>query len=298
MRQPFQILSLLAGIVFLISGIGKSLATFEFSQILMQYGFDGFRFLAPVVIVFEVAAGMLLFFNILPRVTSFLALCFISAATIAFQYGYHFLNITDCGCFGHFSFLNMSPVFTFVRNVVLMCILLFIFFKSGNLKKYPDKIEMSIMISIMCAVCFVTGYTYVEQTNDSTQYVTVEQDIETSVLCEFIETSEDSAYFVFVFSYTCPHCYNSVENLKQYEYLGVADKVIALSFAQGEAAMSRFNEIFKPNFQIKNYPHKELFRLTNQFPVSYYIKNNVIKMEIHGILPCGYLMKHKIDDVK
>ena len=113
-------------------------------------------------------------------------------------------------------------------------------------------------------------------------------------LSEFLTPSKDSTYFVFVFSYSCPHCYSSIENLKQYERLGVADKVLALSFAVDSTTGERFNDIFNPDFQIKNYPPKQLFRLSNQFPVSYYIQNNTIKLEIRGLLPSGYLLQKQL----
>ena len=177
-----------------------------------------------------------------------------------------------------------------------MGILLYVFLKSGNLHKSPDKSEFLIMTCILCAVCLVTGYTFVEQKHDFTQYLTEEKPIENTDLREFLTLSNDSTYFVFVFSYSCPHCYNSIENLKQYERLGVADKVLALSFTVDSTIIERFNDIFKPNFQINNYPPEQLFRLTNQFPVSYYIQNNIVRMEIRGLLPSGYLLQHYIQN--
>jgi uncharacterized membrane protein YphA (DoxX/SURF4 family) len=294
MKNLLKILSLLAGIVFLLSGIGKSVEAYKFSQILAQYGFAGLRFLVPLIIVFEIVAGLLLFFHVRLKQTSFLTLCFVVGLSLAYLYGYFFVNITDCGCFGYFSFLNLSPLFTFIRNIILIVILLCIFLKSGSLRKSPDKNELLIMASILCTVCFVTGYTFVERKLDVTQYITKEVFVENSTLSEFLTPSKDSTYFVFVFSYSCPHCYNSIENLKQYERLGVADKVLALSFTMDSVTMERFNDIFKPDFQIKNYPPKQLFRLSNQFPVSYYIQNNTIKLEIRGLLPNGYILQQQL----
>ncbi|MCL2040598.1 MAG: DoxX family protein [Bacteroidales bacterium] len=297
-NKTTRILSSLAGIVFLISGIGKSLAAYDFSQILIQYGFEGLQFLAPLIIVFEILAGLLLFFHIRLRLTSLLSFCFVVALSAAYLYGYFFANITNCGCFGYFSLLNMSPFFTGVRNIVLMGMLLYVFLKSNNGCKLADRDEMLIMACILCAVSFVTGYTYMERQNDTTQYVTegklVNMRVENSVLGEFLTPSKDSTYLVFAFSYSCPHCYNSIENLKQYERLGVVDKVLALSFATDSTTMAKFNEIFHPDFQIINYSPKQIFRLTNQFPVSYYIKDNMIKMEIRGVLPCGYLLRQRL----
>jgi len=294
-----KILSLLAGIVFLLSGIGKSIEAYEFSQILAQYGFEAFRVLAPFIIVFEIIVGLLLFFHIQLKQVSLVALCFVVVLSLTYLFGYFFANVTDCGCFGYLSFLNMSPFFTLIRNLFLGGILLYIFLKSENFQKLPDKSETMIVICILCSTCFVTGYTYEENKADVTHYVVkgknIGVNVENSALSEFINFSEDSTYFVFVFSYSCPHCYNSIENLKQYERLGVADHVIALSLIPDSTKSKKFIEVFSPNFLIKHYPSEQIIRLTNRFPVSYLIKNNEIRMEIHGTLPCGYLLSDKLD---
>ena len=299
MKKSLQILSSLVGVVFLISGIGKSVVAYEFSQIMAQYGFDVLPYLAPFIIVIEVALGLFLFFAFRMKQASLLAFCFVFVLSLAYLYGYFIANIADCGCFGYLSFLNMSPFFTCLRNFILLCILLYIFLKSDGTHQPIGNGEIMITICILCAVCFTTGYTYTEQNNDSTQYFTegkhVNIDVNNSVLSEFQTFSKDSTYLVFAFSYSCPHCYNSIENLKQYERMGIADKVTALSFEVDSTAMEKFNDIFNPDFLIKNTKPNLLFRLTNQFPVSYYIKNNIIKMEIRGILPCGYILQKQLN---
>ena len=288
------------GIVFLISSIGKSLAVYEFSQILTQYGFDFLRYIAPFIIVIEAVLGLLLFFCFRLKLTSLLALGFVVGVSAAYIYGHFVMNVEDCGCFGYFSFLNMSPLFTFIRNFVLICILLYVFFKSDNSGKTIGKNEIVSITCVLCAVCFVTGYTYEKCENNLTQYVTegnyANIDVNNSIFGEFHTFSKDSTYLVFVFSYSCPHCYNSIENLKQYERLGVADKIIGLSYAPDSAAIEKFNNIFNPNFPIKTTKPARLFQLTNQFPISYYVKDNTVKMEIRGILPCGYILKKELNN--
>ncbi|MCL2097980.1 MAG: DoxX family protein [Bacteroidales bacterium] len=302
MNKPVQILSSLVGVVFLVSGIGKSIVAYEFSQILAQYGFDALAFFAPLLIMVEVALGLLLFFCFRLRQISLLALCFVAVLSAGYCYGYFFKNITDCGCFGYFSLLNLSPFFTGLRNIILIGILLYVFIKTKHSYKTVGKSEIIIMAAILCAVCFTTGYTYTGQNNNDTHYITkgrhINKTVHDTVLGEFLNPAKDSSYLVFAFSYSCPHCFNSIENLKQYERQGVVDKVLAISFVIDTSGMERFKEIFQPDFTIVNYPPKQLFRLTNRFPVSYYIKNGIIKMEIRGLLPCAVLLRQllvKID---
>ncbi|MDR0754343.1 MAG: hypothetical protein LBF04_03030 [Prevotellaceae bacterium] len=298
MKKISKLLSIVVGTVFLVSGIGKSLAANDFSQIFAQYGFGGLKFLAPFIIVFEVFLGLFLFLSFKLKRTSLIAFCFVTGLSAIYLYGYLFADITDCGCFGYFSFLNLPPVFTFIRNFILICLLLYIFLNSDNSYGAMDKKEIAVVVCILCAVSFVTGYTCTEHNSGETQYITkgehANKDVENSIFNEFLTLSKDSSYFVFVFSYSCPHCYNSVENLKEYEQSGIADRVIGLSFTADTSAMNKFYEIFNPNFQIKNYHHRQLFRLTNRFPVSYYISNNKVQMEIRGILPCWYVLLQKL----
>jgi len=293
-EKTIKILSPLVGIVFLVSGIGKSVIAYDFSQILMQYGFDEFRFLAPMIIIFEIALGLVLFLGIRQKLMSLISLGFVTILSLGYLYGHLFVNITDCGCFGHFSFLNTPPFFTYLRNFVLICTFLYIFLNSDNSRKATELNEIIIMFFILCTVCFVTGYTFKESNNETTQYITdgkrVNVKVENTALGELITLSKDSTYLIFAFTYSCPHCLNSIENLKQYERLGIVDRVLAITHSTDTTTMKKFDEIFEPNFQILNFSPQQLFRLTNQFPVSYYVKNNTIKMEIRGVLPSGYLL--------
>jgi hypothetical protein len=293
-----KILPLVAGVVFLFSGIGKSLVAHDFSRQLAQYGAEAFGMLAPGIIMLETALGLLLFFRVWLKPVGLAAFGLVAGSSLVYLYGYLFVNITDCGCFGHFAFLNLPPAFTLIRNLILMGILLCVFLHSGHLHRTTDRKEIAVMWCVLCAVAFVTGATYVERQRETTQYITkgqyVHNSVKNSIFGEFLTTSKDSSYLVFVFSYTCPHCYNSIENLKQYEQAGVVDKVVALSFATDTLAAEKFRSIFHPSFQIKNHHPKQLFRLTSQFPTSYYIRNDTVRLEIRGVLPCGYVLLQQL----
>ena len=288
------------GVLFLISGIGKSLAAFDFSQILAQYGFDFLQYFAPPIILFEIVLGLLLFFGYRIKLTSVVSIGFVLLLTLVYLYGFFIQDIAECGCFGYFSWLNMSPFFTFLRNCILMALLLFVFIKSKGIHKTIDKSEFIVITVILCAVCFSTGYTFLNNNENRTTRIFTEGeelniDIDKTKLGEFVHLSKDSTYLVFVFSYACPFCYNSIENLKQYERLEVVDKVIGVAFNSKKKIKKNFTEIFLPNFTIMNFPPNKLFRLTNRFPISYIVKNNKVIMEIEGVLPCGVLLKQELE---
>ena len=286
-----KLFSIVVGAVFLISGIGKSLATFDFVRLIMSYGFGDFSFAAPLIIWIEIIIGLALVFRLYPKLTSLVAMLFLILVSCIYVYGYFRHHITDCGCFGVVSSLNkMPPALIIIRNILLI-IMLFVVYKQTGSHPYCLKQWMiAVIICVVSITSFFTGYNYYPP------FISLGDDINShyegkllteTLLSNFITTSNDSTYLLFVFSYTCPHCLNSIENLKQYEKAKIVDKVVGIA-----AQDSVFEAIFKQNFQvefpIKNYDYQAVSSLSKGFPTAYYIKNNIIEKEIIGELPCVY----------
>ncbi|MDR3365391.1 MAG: DoxX family protein [Prevotellaceae bacterium] len=294
MGSRIKIYSLLSGVVFLLSGMAKALDAAAFSAIIAQYGVESLGVAAPVIILAEVLLGLLLAFGIRVRWAAFAGALVLLAFTLIYAYGAIFRSVEDCGCFGAIAALNTSPVFTFARNAILLYLLLAVWQKGKNAESANAGGVAVTMLAVMCMVAFMSGYTYRKAHRSSTAKEYAAQAVENTALKEFISTSKDSTYLVFAFSYSCPHCLNSIENLKQYESFGVVDKVVALAFAADSLAMQRFHSIFNPSFQVKHYPPRQLLRLTDDFPTSYYIKNDTVRLEIRGALPCGYVLQKQL----
>jgi uncharacterized membrane protein YphA (DoxX/SURF4 family)/thiol-disulfide isomerase/thioredoxin len=287
MNKRIEIYALFAGLIFLLSGIAKALNISVFSNVITQYGFENLQFIAPIIVLAEVFLGLLLVFQIWTKCTAFVSGLMLIAFTIIYAYGFIFKGIEDCGCFGKIAFLNTSPVFTFLRNAALLYLLIAVWRKAKNTAKMNMQI-IAVVITVLCVVTFMSGYgfRFANKMQSNKKVVAIEN----SGLNEFVETSKDSTYLVFAFTYTCPHCMNSIENLKQYESFGVVDKVIGLAL-EDSVAEQEFKKIFKPDFSIQNYPAKKFFRLTNSFPVAYYIKNDSVIRKFSGELPCAYVMQ-------
>jgi len=285
MKKKIELLSLLAGIVFLVSSVAKSVDIAVFSSIVTQYGFRYAQFLTPLIVWAEALVGLLLVFQIQIKRTSFAGVLLLVAFTVIYAYGVFFKGIEDCGCFGKITLLNTSPVFTFIRNAILLCILI-VLWRKGDNKMKLDQWVIAIIVMVMSLISFMSGYAYRNVKNPTNKY-TVEA-IENTVLKDFVTTSKDSTYLVFAFTYTCPHCLNSIENLKQYEISGAVDKVIGIALENPDAE-KQFMEIFKPDFVIKNYPAETFFRIAKTFPRAYYIKNDSVMAALSGELPCSYV---------
>jgi len=286
MNKRIEIYSLISGLLFLISSTAKAIDISVFSKVIIQYGFENLQFLSPLIILTEVSVGFLLIFQIWQKWSAFFGAALVVCFTMIYAYGVVFKGIEDCGCFGTITMLNTSPSVTFIRNAILLYLLLSVWIKGENKNHFNQWIALTVLI-FMSLIAFMSGYTYPKIGKMMKSKEHIAQTIENAVLKDFITTSKDSTYLVFVFTYNCPHCLNSIANLKEYERSGIVDKVIGL--ALGDSVIEKkFTEIFQPNFTIKNYS-KELLRLTNSFPTTYYVRNDSIVMEISGELPCIYL---------
>lgn len=291
MKGFSKLSSYIVGFVFLVSAFAKASASGYFASILLQYGSLYMQFLAPIIILTEAFLGLLLFFFPKIRMFSVFSLIFLFVITVGYAYGVMFKGIEDCGCFGHLKFLSSSPIIVFARNVVLIILLLISIKYNSNSGIEGYKIWFIISIVIII-ISFFAGYSY----NITPIKKKSLPQLTDSGLQRFIKISPDSTYFVFLFSYKCPRCLNSIANLNKYEEDGIADKVYGLSTVNDgdEKYVETFNKSCSPNFEIINCP-KELFKITSDFPTSYLIKNNQIILMMKGELPCSYVLKSSLD---
>ena len=293
MNKRIEICELSIGLVFLVSGIAKALDVVSFSDLIVEYGFAPLRFLAPLIVLAEIVVGLFLILKIQQKRTALFSIVFLFTLTSIYTYGFVFNDIEDCGCFGKIEILNVSPVFTYIRNIILMLMAFVVWRKREN--DVVNKWSIIITAGVGCMVSAIMVYSYCKE--DKSDNTFVAKRLNETMLDQFVSTSKDSTYLVFAFSYTCPHCLNSIENLKQYESFGAVDKVIGLSIENPDAER-KYKEIFNPKFQTKNYQSKTLFQLTRSLPKAYYIKNDSLIIEFSGELPCAYIFSELMESLK
>lgn len=289
MKKRIGFFSFIIGAVFLISGFAKSLDAALFSEIIAQFGYGQIWFMSPVIILIELCLGLLFILQYKLRQTALSGMMFLIVVTSVFLYGWLARGMTDCGCFGKLHALNMSPWVTLIRNVVMFGLMMDIWRNSSQEALQKGTLAVATFLLVMSIGSFMSGYTS-ERIIKSHLIEYENEALDKTRLKDFVETTPDSTYLVFVFSYTCPHCLNSIENLKQYEDAGIVGKVIGLAI-ENEEAEERFTDFFKPRFPIKNYPAEQIFRLTKEFPLSYYVRNDSIVATVQGELPTAYLFK-------
>ena len=292
-----DIYSIIIGLVFIVSGVSKSLDSATFSQTINLYGFENIGFLSPIIIIVEICLGLALLFKIQIKKISFLSLVFLICLTLTFLYGWIFKDITDCGCFGKINFLNSSPIFTIAKNAVLiyLCIDLWL---SSDKEALNEKWFTSIIFLLTISIaCFMCGYTFKSNKVSKKKKANNKIAVSDSKISSFTTLSPDSTYLVFAFSYSCPHCMNSIENLKQYEKSGIVNKVIGIAVDDNNRG-DTFMELFTPNFEIIEVSKREITEITSSLPKSFYIHNDSIQFTLSGALPSAYVLKDALEKRK
>jgi uncharacterized membrane protein YphA (DoxX/SURF4 family) len=167
MKAVTQISRILTGILFIISGLIKANDTVGFSYKLIEY-FEVFdmRFFEPyavaiamVVCVFEILSGVALLIGAYTRLNAWLLLLLILFFTWLTGYSAITNKVTDCGCFG--DAIKLKPIESFLKDVVLLVLILFILVGAKHIKPLFNKgIEKLFLFTALLVSSFFTGYTY------------------------------------------------------------------------------------------------------------------------------------------
>ena len=281
-------LAFVAGAVFCVSGMAKSLDAARFADVLARYG-DPLRAAAPVLILVEAGVGLGLTLGYRVRRMAAAGAVLTLLLTAGYLYGVLFRDVGDCGCFGRIEALNTSLPGTLVRNAILGLLLAAGAF-GGSDRRIAGRSARLLFVGAMCLTAFVEGYTLRGGAASARMRPMRPEPLAETPLSRFAAVSADSTYLFFAFSYTCPHCLNSIENLNRYEAAGVADRVVAFALAD-EAAERRFRREFEPRFEIRSRPADELSALTDVFPSAWYVRGDSVVLRLTGELPAACLLR-------
>ncbi|MES2690924.1 MAG: MauE/DoxX family redox-associated membrane protein, partial [Bacteroidota bacterium] len=167
MKLITQICRILVGVLFIISGFIKANDTIGFSYKLVEYFeiFDMHYFIdyavaiAMFICIFEIMVGVALLLGAYTRLTMWLLLLMIVFFTILTGYSAITGKVTDCGCFG--DAIKLTPVQSFMKDLVLLVLILVLFFYDFYVAPVFNKTITGIGIGISLVVTtFFTVYTY------------------------------------------------------------------------------------------------------------------------------------------
>jgi len=293
-KKTLNVYSVIIGVLFIVSGVGKLLDTEGFGNLLYQYGFSYLLILSPIIVVIEILLGLMLTLLINPKRYALFAFILLLIFTGAYAYG-HFKNgVNDCGCFGTLQHTSIAPIFSFLRNFILMGMALLIWIKYPAEKGIIRQWKKSVIFGVTVLASFIAGLTFkapefLRPGVNPPKFNYQNQNVKNTALSQYIQTSPDSTYLLFCFSYTCPHCLNSIENMRKYKG-NLVDRIVTLA-AGPDSSMFSFTQNFHPDFYIKNLSPNEMGKLTDLFPKAFYIKHDTIKAVIDGELPSYIVFK-------
>ncbi|MFM2136337.1 MAG: hypothetical protein RL021_1737 [Bacteroidota bacterium] len=140
MKVIAQISRLLVGALFIFSGWIKANDALGFSYKLDEY-FNVFGmpwmtslslWMAIGICVFEIALGIALLLGVKMRFTAWSLLLLIVFFTFLTFWSWKFDVVKDCGCFG--DFMHLTPFTSFMKDIVLLVLILFIFAQKDNIR--------------------------------------------------------------------------------------------------------------------------------------------------------------------
>src|SRR3569832_1872928 len=140
LRILAQISRVLVGVLFIISGFIKANDPLGFSYKLDKY-FQVYHmpwmtsvtlFLAILICAFEIGLGIALLLGAKMQFTAWSLLLMIIFFTFLTFWSWRFDVVKDCGCFG--DALHLKPFQSFMKDVILLVLIIFIFIKRFEIK--------------------------------------------------------------------------------------------------------------------------------------------------------------------
>lgn len=169
-----------SGIVKAIDPVGTGIKMEEYFEIFHQY-FPFLNFvwdaLEPVslgfsifMILLEIILGLLLIFGALPQLTIYLIFATIVFFTFLTGFSHITGKVTDCGCFG--DFIKLTPKVSFIKDIVLVIILLPLVKSWRNITSlFPIRPRsLALFILSILAIVFTLRNVYYEPVVDFRAY--------------------------------------------------------------------------------------------------------------------------------
>ena len=164
MKYLINILRIIVGVVFIISGVVKTIDPIGFSYKLEEYFSESvlnLPFLIPyalvfstIFVVFEVLLGLFLLLGIFKKFTLTNLLFLIIIFTFLTFYSAYYDKVKDCGCFG--DFLKLKPWESFSKDVILLVMILIIGFGCRQIQPiFNSKLRNSIAFIGIFITCWI-----------------------------------------------------------------------------------------------------------------------------------------------
>jgi uncharacterized membrane protein YphA (DoxX/SURF4 family) len=152
-RVTVGILFIFSGLVKAIDPLGLSYKMQEFFDLWYMTQFNEHTlWLSVVMIAFEIIAGAALLLGWQMKLFSWLLLLLILFFTFLTGYAYLSGKFKNCGCFG--DCIPITPLVSFLKDVVLTVLILFLFANRNNIQPFFSKKINAILIALVTIFSF------------------------------------------------------------------------------------------------------------------------------------------------
>lgn len=280
-----RIISLIVGSLFVASGSLKAIDAQYFSSLIASYGFPWAGYLAPVMSGTELILGLMLILNIELRKAALLTALLTVVLTVLFGYAFFLKGIEDCGCFG--SFVKIDPIVLVIKNTFIIGASALIYFKVLEEEKV-ETWKPWALLTIACLGFYAGGYSLSRPILNKNK-IKVGDAISSSALRFFNNNLNAETGLIFIFSPDCPHCWNVTENVKSIKNISRFSNMIGVTFPESD--LSHYVSSMQPNFEIYQYPTKELGQVVNEVPLLIVVQKGIIKKIYNSDeIPCGKML--------
>ena len=298
-QKILRIICIALGLVYLYAGLGKILDTASVGDLIVQYGFARLQIFAPALVLVEIALGLCLVLGVRLKLMSLISFLMLIMFTLVFTYAHLQHGVTDCGCFGASETANNNVLFFYLRNAALLAMSLFVFLRYPKDEEEISDRKKVILLGVMLPMIFVAGLTYrlphFFQPRES--HILLNQHIRDTPLAQHVQTDSEKSYLLFFFSYSCPHCWNSIANFKDFERSMTVDSIFSFAFVDADMPKEffEFRDEFADFFgdiRVREIVNDSIMLdLVPFVPTSFYIRNDTIRAVLEGTLPSPFTFR-------
>ncbi|MCQ2312324.1 MAG: hypothetical protein MJZ84_02585 [Paludibacteraceae bacterium] len=281
-------ISIFLGLIFLLSGVGKMLNVILFQDLINQLGIAGLHLLAPLIIWIELVLAFTLCFQIHLKQVSLASIILLIIFTGVYTFGYVVKGVTDCGCFGSFTLFTTSPMFVYVRNISMIIAANYLYFSKYQLKSNKSKWIKIVAIIFAVTIAFITGISFHPFAFTHQEHPWKDKTITELNLPSDSTGSQNQLYFFYTFS--CPHCLNSIENILATQRYGIVDTIKAFAISDDISATDSIRKVWEiryPNLKTSIISSKTYAEI-NAFPTTLIVKHDSIVNVWIGEVPSPY----------
>lgn len=295
-------LTILIGLVFIISAISKIIDTASFGKVISSYTFPIFSILSPAIVIFELVLGLHIIFFINVKRNLKIALVAFVIFTVVYSYGYFIKGIESCGCFGKlWTDILDKPIIVFCRNTLLIIFTIIAYRYSISDHLDELKLKKSVIYSVTVIALFLSGYTFhfPSELKNYHKSKLINQSVDEIGLNKFYAYDADSTYLTFIFSYNCFHCLNTVANVNLYKEFNYIDQIIYISVGNEQNKMDFLNN-YCIDGQLIESSSEELRSITTEYPTILFIKNKKVIFVNKGVIsaPLVFFKKFNLNNKK